>query len=169
VPLIRGTRRDVAAKEKGDRSGLAALDWAVIAVDNAFRQAHFAMADAEERDRKLKRLDALLDDPALAETHDPSHPDRLDAIARHFELHGERHRYRTEARRAAIDVDRLWGKVPDTEARTWIRDGLALVFADSPIWPVALADVTLCRLRFWQEGGETWRNREAVEMPPCPF
>lgn len=171
MPLVLGARNDVAAKDRPkpiDRSGLSATDWLAIAVDNAFRQVHFACVDADERARKLARLDALLDDPDLARTHPPDDPDRQDAIARHIELHYERQRFVMEARGAAKEAARMWEKLPD-DWRAWLRDGFALGWHDSPAWSLALSDPLLARLGFWQEAGWAWRNRESTEVPPCPF
>ena len=164
-----GPRHDIAAKEKVDRSGLSQLDWQAIAVENAFRGAHFLLEDAAERSRKLGRLDTLLDDPDLATTHEPNHPDRLAAITRHAELNVERHRFTTEGRRGAMVTARLWEKLPSTEWQVWLRDGLALAFFDSGLFLLASNDPALYRMRFWKEALATWRNREGKTLGEPPF
>lgn len=171
MTLILGKRNDIAAKDRpksGDRSGLDATDWLAIAVDNHFRACHYALQDADERARKLARLDALLDDPDLALTHGPNDPDRLDAIARHATLHYERQRFVKEARDAAKEVAKTWEKLP-VDWQSWLASGFALGWSDSGAWPMALSDPLLSRLRFWQQAGETWRTRAGKEVTLCPF
>lgn len=172
MPLILGVRADVAPKDRpkpANRSGVAESDWLVIAVDRELRHAHFAMEDATKCQRKIERLDALLDDPALAATHGPDDPDRIDAIARHVALTFERERFRKEARRAAKEAALAWEKVDSEEDRIALRDGFALGWADSRIFFIATGDPLLSRLTFWTETVRVWNERPEQEATACPF
>lgn len=150
MPLILGKRNDAAAKERVDRSGLVAEDWALIALDNCWRGAHFAAVDFGEACRKLDRLTALLDDPALAATHPPDDPDRLDAQAKRAELWKLRDLHRAEFRREAKAAAKAWDDLPTEALRAWFAEGIAKAWDDSPALPLVGEDPGLPRLAFWR-------------------
>lgn len=171
VGLKLGKREDVtpAKREVVDRSGLTPTDWALMRVDNAFRDAHFTAVDVTACDDKMKRLDALLNDPHLAAEYPVNHPERAAAMMRHSELHFERKRLLSAFKRAAHSTAAGWDELPSDECRAWFRDGALSTWHDSPALSLALMDVKLNQLAFWVSLLRTWRQRPLEVVDLCPF
>lgn len=150
-----------------DRSGLSPADYALLRIDNAFRAAHYVAVDVVAVQRKLARLDALLDDPDLSTQHPDGDPDRIAAVMRHAELSAERERHRDAFRLAAKGVDAAY-----THKDLAKRDqggfvaGAALGWSDSEAFSLALVDPFLGRLPFWIETLTLWQKGNDGEEAP---
>lgn len=166
MPLVLGKRNDVAAKEKVDRSGLLAEDWALMAVDNTWRDCHFAAEELAATTRKLDRLTALLDDPDLAVIHPADDPDRLDAQAKRAELWRLRDLQRRDVRRYAKRTAERAGELPSDDLRAWFAELLMKLWADSPALSFVRLDPGLPRLDFWRA---VLALPTTTEELPCPF
>lgn len=172
MPLILGQRNDAkpgARSQTVDRSGLTEDDWRVIAVDRAFRDAHFACEDAADCRRKLAKLGRLLDDPDLAAEYPPDHPDRLDALARHADLVFDGKRLRRKARDAAKEAAAAWELIVSGPDRNLLCQGFARAWADSGVFALVAADPGLARLPFWAAALPLQNERSEPATGDCPF
>lgn len=160
-----GKRADVARKdlpkpdlaEVKDRSGLTPLDWALIKLDNCMRDVNAAAETAAACNRKLAKLDGLLDDPALAAAYPDDHPERQEALQRHFALHHERNRAKQDFRRAAKSAAAAWDALPDGHGGEW-PEAYGVGWSDAALWWLALPDAGLNRLAFWQRALVAWKT-----------
>jgi hypothetical protein len=169
MPAVVTTKPRVVTEPPlvADRSGLTPIDWLLMAADNEWRTAHDAAEDAAACDRKLARLDALLDDPELARTHPEGDPERTAAITRHVALTIERNRHRADFRRAAKGTAEAWEKLP-ARVRGYFVVGVVRGWGDSPAFGLALTDAGLNRLAFWPAVLREWQAPTQEERP-CPF
>ena len=166
MPLVLGKRNDVVAKEKVDRSGLTAQDYALIATHNVWLDCHFAAGELAATCRKLDRLTALLDDPDLAATHPADDPDRLDAQAKRAELWRLRDLQRRDVRRYAKRTAERANELPSDDLRAWFAGLVIKLWGDSPALSFVRLDPGLPRLDFWRMAIAL---SATAEETVCPF